>query len=76
MVSLVVDGFCGGEAEPWSRIAESERPYAQYDLLSPFYSADTLRFHRMTDGDVALHSERCQTQRRSVDPYTMDSRNM
>lgn len=56
-----MDGFGDCETEPRRRVAKRESPDAADNLFSSFDRADALRFHRVTDGDVALDRERRQT---------------
>ncbi len=66
LMSLVDDGFDCGLTEPRGRVAEGKFPDARYNICCLFDSTDALRFHRVTDCNVALNRERGQAQRRSI----------
>ena len=60
-----------GEEEPGRAVDDGEAPAGHDDLLGPGDGADGLGLHRVTDGDVPLHGERGQRQRRGVDAQVL-----
>jgi len=72
-VTAVVDGGgLGQPQQPGQRVQAREEPDDDDDILGPVDGAHRLGLHGVADGDVALHGEGRQAERRRVDAQILE----